>query len=229
MASWKRDLARGIVVLGPILVSLYVIYRLYALAAGLAPGLIMNPDALEPLIPGESERAVRTREQVTQFLRVVVTLIVFTSLTLSMGYLMRTTIGDLLERVFDDVANSIPGLRMVYNASKMATKTALGDQESLQEPVKIETWEGLRMTAFKTGRQTEDGQELLFLPTAPNVSSGFVVAVDPDEMTEVDETVEEALTRVLSGGFGDVERHRRIDAGVPIDVVDERNAKTDDE
>ncbi|MFC4245658.1 DUF502 domain-containing protein [Natribaculum luteum] len=225
MTSWKRDFASGLVVIGPILITLYVIYWLYGIIAGITPGLILNADSLEPLIEGEN-----TREQVAQLLRVIVTLTVFVILSLSVGYLMRTTVGGLFERIVDDIANRVPGLRVVYNASKMAAETALGEQESLQKPVKIETWQGLRMTAFKTGKTTPDGREVLFLPTSPNITTGYVVEVEPDQITELDEDVEDALTRVLSAGFGDAERERSMDAGIPIDVVDERTVgKSDDD
>ncbi|MFP8951560.1 DUF502 domain-containing protein [Natrialbaceae archaeon A-arb3/5] len=227
MASWKRDFASGLIVLGPILITLYVIYWIYGLVAGVTPGLILDPDALETLVPGDSDQAVQTREQLAQFLRVVVTLTVFTILTLSVGYLMRTTVGGLVERVVDNVANRVPVMRVVYNASKMAAETAFGEQESLQTPVKLEVWEGLRMTAFKTGKITEDGREVLFLPTSPNITTGFVIEVKSDRITELDEDVEDALTRVLSAGFGDADRHRGMDAGVSIDVIDEATASSD--
>ena len=138
-------------------------------------------------------------------LRVAVTLVVFVLLVFAIGYLMRTALGGVLEGVLDDIVNQIPGLRVVYNASKMAVETAVGGTDELQAPVKVETWDGLRMTAFKTGKTTDDGRELLFLPTAPNITTGFVVEVEPDRYEETDETVEDALTRVLSAGFGDTE------------------------
>ncbi len=221
MASWKRDFASGLIVLGPILITLYVIYWLYGLAAGVTPGLILDDAALRPLIPGESGQAQQTREQLAQFLRVIVAITVFIILTFSVGYLMRTTVGGLVERLVDDVANRVPVVRVVYNASKMAAETAFGEQESLQKPVKLEVWDGLRMTAFKTGKTTDDGREVLFLPTSPNITTGFVIEVESHEITELDEDVEDALTRVLSAGFGDANRNRGMDAGVSIDVVDE--------
>ncbi|ELY67476.1 DUF502 domain-containing protein [Natrinema versiforme] len=223
MASWKRDFASGLIVLVPILITLYAIYWLYGLVAGLTPGLILKPEALTAFIGGQSEQAVQTREQVAQFLRVIVALTVFIILTFSVGYLMRTTVGGLVERLVDNVANRVPVIRVVYNASKMAAETAFGEQESLQKPVKLETWQGLRMTAFKTGKVTSDGREVLFLPTSPNITTGYVIEVESDRITELDEDVEDALTRVLSAGFGDANR-RGMDAGVSIDVIDE--AKT---
>ncbi|MFB6311727.1 MAG: DUF502 domain-containing protein [Salinirussus sp.] len=179
MANWKRDFASGLVVLAPLLVTLFVILWLYNRLAGLPVPVE------EPVV------------------RVALTLIVFVLLVFAVGYLMRTALGGLLERLLDNLMNQLPGLRVVYNASKMAVETALSGTESLQSPVRLETWEGMRMTAFKTGKTTADGKEILFLPTAPNITTGFVIEVDPDRYETVDETVEDALTRILSAGFGE--------------------------
>lgn len=181
MAGWKRDFASGLVVLVPVLVVAFVVSWLYGQLATV-------PVAVDP-----------------PPLRVAVTLVVFVLLVFAIGYLMRTALGGVVEGILDDVVNQIPGLRVVYNASKMAVETAVGGTDELQAPVKIETWDGLRMTAFKTGKRTDDGRELLFLPTAPNITTGFVVEVESDRYEETDESVEDALTRVLSAGFGDTE------------------------
>jgi uncharacterized membrane protein len=44
---------------------------------------------------------------------------------------------------------------------------------------------------------------VLFLPTAPNITTGFVMEVEEDRVEETGERVEEALTRVLSAGFAE--------------------------
>jgi uncharacterized membrane protein len=107
----------------------------------------------------------------------------------------------------------------------MAVETAVSGTEELQAPVKLETWNGLRMTAFKTGKRTDDGRDVLFLPTSPNITTGFVIEVEPDQYTVSDESVEDALTRVLSAGFGESKRPK----GIPIDVVTEGDADRDEE
>jgi uncharacterized membrane protein len=147
----------------------------------------------------------------------------FGFLVLAIGYLMRTTVGDILEEALDGVMNRLPGLRVVYNASKMAVETAVSGPDELQTPVKIETWNGMRMTAFKTGKSTDDGRDVLFLPTAPNITTGYVVEVAPDAYTEVDESVEDALTRILSAGFGE-----NRDQSVHIDISEESLASDAD-
>ena len=196
-SSWKRDIASGLVVLVPLLVTAYVVAFIYRAIANL-PFLETTLEGLPVVV------------------RVLVTLMLFGLLVLAVGYLMRTTVGDLLERALDDLMNHLPGLRVVYNASKMAVETAVAGPDELQKPVKLETWDGMRMTAFKTGKSTDDGRDVLFLPTAPNITTGYVVEVEPERYTEVDESVEDALTRILSAGFGENE-----DRSVQIDVTEE--------
>ncbi|MFB6303495.1 MAG: DUF502 domain-containing protein [Haloferacaceae archaeon] len=192
MPTWKRDVASGLVVLIPLLVILLVLNWLFGRIAELP--LI---DTIEPV-----------------WFRVLVALLVFATLVLAVGYLMRTTVGRLFESYLDAAMNRVPLIRVLYNASKLAVETALTGTEDLQTPVRVEPWPGIRMTAFKTGKRTSDGREVIFMPTAPNITTGFVMEVDPEDLEEIDERVEEALTRILSAGFAE-----QTDPGVPIDVM----------
>ncbi|MFW5956565.1 MAG: DUF502 domain-containing protein [Halorhabdus sp.] len=196
-STWKRDFASGLIVLTPLIVTIVVLAWLYNRLRQVP--IDIQPDPL----------------------RVAVTIVVFVMLVFAVGYLMRTALGKLLEDVIDDLMNQLPGLRVVYNASKMAAETALSGTDELQAPVKLEVWDGMWMTAFLTGKKTDDGRDVLFLPTAPNITTGFVVEVEPDRYTEVDERVEDALTRVLSAGFGESEEQ-------PISIDVESVARDDE-
>ena len=200
--SWKRDFASGLIILLPILVSLYVLAYLYGILAGAPFTTVITAETLSGLgLPPE----LSGNPWFLTFVRVLTTLAVFVLMVFSVGYLMRTALGDYVERHLDELINQLPGLRVVYNASKMAVETAVSGTEDLQTPVKVEPWNGMRMTAFKTGKTTNDGRDLLFLPTAPNITSGYVVEVRPEDYEEIDENVEAALTRILSAGFGDTD------------------------
>ncbi|MDS0296464.1 DUF502 domain-containing protein [Halogeometricum luteum] len=199
MSSWRRDFASGLVVLVPILVILYVLGILYSNISGL------------PLI----------KELEAPF-GFFVAIFVFVMLVFSVGYLMRTTAGRLFESAIDGTMNRVPLVRVLYNASKLAVETALTGTEDLQKPVRLEVWPGIRMTGFKTGKTTPDGREVIFMPTAPNITTGFVMEVEPEDLTETDERVEEALTRILSAGFAEDESSAAID----IDVDDERSDRS---
>ncbi|SDY38438.1 DUF502 domain-containing protein [Halobellus clavatus] len=188
MSSWRRDFASGLIVLAPVLVILFVLNYFYSRIVDL------------PVI-----------QQLPGPIGFVVAVTVFVMLVFSVGYLMRTTVGRLFESYLDAAMNRVPLIRVLYNASKLAVETAVSGTEDLQKPVKVEPWDGMRMTAFKTGKTTDDGRVVLFMPTAPNITTGFVMEVDPADITETDERVEEALTRVLSAGFGEEERTPPID------------------
>ncbi|ELZ22193.1 DUF502 domain-containing protein [Natrinema limicola] len=198
MASWKRVFASGLILIGPVLVTLYVVYRAYAIVAGITPTAVVDAQALQGVIDNEP-----TRLAIAHVLRLAISLTVFVLVTIGIGTLTRTTVGDLFARGVDSVANRLPGLRVVYNASKIAAETTIGEEQSLQEPVRVESWDGKELPAFKTGHTTSDGRTVLFIPTAPNISSGFVVEAEDDRITETDERVDEVLARVLSGGFGE--------------------------
>ncbi|WP_226003978.1 DUF502 domain-containing protein [Natrinema salinisoli] len=213
MASWKRVFASGLILLGPILVTLYVVYRAYVLALGFTPAVLFDPDMLSGVIGNEL-----TRVFVIRVLQISVSLTFLFVMAVAIGVLTRTTIGDIFARSIDGVANRVPGLRVLYNASKIAAETTIGEEQALQEPVKVRSWDGTHMPAFKTGHTTSDGRVVLFIPTAPNVSSGFVVEAEADRVIETDESVEEVLARVLSGGFGDSERPQDRTRTVPFDT-----------
>lgn len=192
MSTWKRDFASGLVVVTPILVIVFVANWLYNLLSTLPFVPTIAPENPDP-------RYLALYE----FAEVLTALVVFILIVFSAGYLMRTTAGRLAEGFLDDAINRVPGLRVIYNASKLAVETALTGTEDLQTPVKVEPWSGMRMTAFKTGKTTADGREVVFMPTAPNITTGFVMEIEPENLTETDEKVEEALTRILSAGFGE--------------------------
>jgi len=208
MSTWKRDIASGLVVLLPLGILLFVVNWLYTRIIGLP--LIDELDFAELGVPAE----------LVPFTRILVALALIITLILAVGYLMRTTAGRVFEATIDDTINRVPGLRVVYNASKLAVETALSGTDDLQQPVRLEIWNGVRMTAFKTGKETQDGKVVLFMPTAPNITTGFVMEVDPERIEDTGEKVEEALTRVLSAGFAE--------SAHQIPVEEEPNPAADD-
>jgi len=214
-SSWKRDFASGLIILLPILVTTYVIVYLYSILAGAS---VFLPSVDRDLLLALGAPANLVTPTAVEFVRVSVAMLLFVLIVFSVGYLMRTAFGDFVEQTLDDTMNHVPGLRVVYNASKMAVETAVGGTDELQAPVKLEVWDGMRMTAFKTGKTTEDGRDVLFLPTAPNITTGYVIEVESHEYEETDERVEDALTRILSAGFGD---RKDAQQTIPIPTEDD--------
>jgi uncharacterized membrane protein len=181
LTTWRGDAASGLVVLVPLLVIAYVVIWIYSVLASFP---VLN--AVQPPI-----------------VRVAIVLAGFAGLVLVTGSLMRTTTGTIVEATLDTLVNRIPGLRIVYNASKMGIETVVDGTDHLRTPVRVETWPGMYMTGFKTGNRTSDGREVVFIPTAPNITTGFVVELETEDVTELDESTEDALIRIISCGFGE--------------------------
>ncbi|QLG29323.1 DUF502 domain-containing protein [Halorarum halophilum] len=216
MSTWKRDFASGLVVVVPLLVILFVANWLYTQLLELPFVPTVHWDSPPP---GMADWLVVF---VVNLLQVFIVLVVFVLVVFAAGYMMRTTAGRFAEGFVDGAINRVPVLRVLYNASKLAVETALTGTDELQAPVRIEPWEGMRMTAFKTGKRTEDGREVLFMPTAPNITTGFVLEVESENVTYTNERVEEALTRILSAGFGEGD-------GGPVSASDLGGAAADGE
>jgi len=204
-ASLKRNIVSGAVVITPIAVSAYVVFWVYQKIATL---------------PGTRLLRVTNIPAVNELIRVGVSLVVIVVGLAVIGYLVRTAFGGILKKELDDIASRIPVVRIVYNATKMGIETLMSNNaDEFERPVKIEV-AGLRVTAFKTGNTTEDGREIVFVPTSPNITSGYVVDIDPERVKETDENVEEALTRVLSAGFGTGETEME-------DIIQQTTSDTD--
>jgi uncharacterized membrane protein len=188
---WKKNIASGLVLIIPIWITGHVIMWAYRIVSNVP---VFQQKALLGLFGGN--------QTITGIFQVGITIILIIVGTFFIGYLMRTTVGGFFGDKIDQIVNLVPGLRIVYNASKMAVETTVSEDGSLQTPVKVTVWPGMRMTAFKTGDTAQDGREILFMPTSPNITTGFVIEVEPGDYEDTGEPVEDALSRILSAGFG---------------------------
>jgi uncharacterized membrane protein len=116
------------------------------------------------------------------------------------GKFASTRKGSLFEKKLDVFFMRLPFIGSVYSITKTAMDTVLRKKEDFEHPVKL-NYNGMKFTAFQTGRCVEEGKRLVFVPTSPNITSGFVIEVDESQIEETEETLEQAFTRVLSAGF----------------------------
>lgn len=178
MEQWRRDLVRGLALVVPVALVVAICVFLYQQIAALG----VPPGYPAPI-------------------RVAAVLVVFVVVVVLLGRVMGTAIGPFVDGAADATANRLPVLRVVYNAAKFTTRRLLAGDERTRTPVKVESWPGQWMTGFRTGVRAPDGDVMVFLPGAPDPTSGLLVAADPDRIEESDETVSQALVRVISCGF----------------------------
>lgn len=184
--SDRRPLISGTVALAPLVVVGYITYWFFGKVRDMPGDILFSFTGIEPI---------------DQLVKLGIVSILTIFVVTSIGRFVRTDIGVEVEKRFDSTIGRIPVIGTVYKIVKVTSDTVLTGTEELSKPVKLDV-NGLRLTAFKTGNKAPDGRETLFLPTSPNITSGFVIEADSERFNETGETPEEALTRVLSAGFG---------------------------
>lgn len=192
LESPKKPAITGTIVVAPIVVTLFIISWLF--------------NKLNS-VPGNKFFNITKYFYVNQLIKLVVLLILITVIVTGIGRFVRTKTGFQLEKAFDKLMDKIPLLGSVYNITKVTTDTIMTGPEGFKEPAKIDV-NGLRLTAFRTGNKTDDGRDIVFMPTSPNITTGFVIEADPERLVNSNETAEDALTRVLSAGFGSSNKNK---------------------
>ncbi|MFP4632798.1 MAG: DUF502 domain-containing protein [Halobacteriales archaeon] len=184
-ARIKSNLLGGLIVIAPLAVTAYVLLWIY--------GVVVD-------LPGTDVLRVTDSGVVNDLIQFSVSAVVLVVGLVAAGYAFRTASGAFVKKQIDDWARRVPFVGFVYNATQMAVEAMSMGRDEFDRPVKLD-YAGVRFTGFKTGGRTDGGHEVIFVPTAPNITSGFVVEVEPERLKDSDESTEEALTRILSAGF----------------------------
>jgi uncharacterized membrane protein len=185
----------GILITAPIFVTLYIAWAFITYIDDKIVALIparYNPEQFLPFsIPGLG----------------LVVLVV--GLTL-VGALTAGFVGRQFTRVSESVFARMPVIRGIYSATKQVFETVLAQKsQAFREAVLIEyPRKDLWTVAFVTGRpEGEIGQLaseemlLIYVPTTPNPTSGFLLVVPKRETIPLAMTVEEAIKFVVSTGL----------------------------
>ena len=202
-SSIKQNFIAGLVVLVPFGLTIFILYKLVIWLVGIfssLPAKILTsvittiPDSLIKLISFSAG--------------LLATLII----VLFIGGVARNFIGGRLVNFGEGLIKRIPLARTIYIAIKQIIETLFftAEMKKLKRVALIEyPRKGVRSIGFITGT-TEPGQhhnasdvELvsIFVPTAPNPTSGYYIMVPKDEVTELDISVEDAFRLILSAGL----------------------------
>jgi len=125
------------------------------------------------------------------------------------GFILTNFVGRRLIKWAEKLLDRIPLVRSIYSAVKQVTATVLSpENETFNEVFLIEyPRKEIWTLGFKTGDSPKafekvTGEELLtiFVPTTPNPTSGFILYIPRNDVTELDIDVEDALKLVMSLG-----------------------------
>jgi uncharacterized membrane protein len=183
----------GILVIGPILLTVYLIWVFIGLIDGTVRWLL--PDRYNP----------------TTYLHIPGLGVILGVITLTLiGAATANYVGRLFLRMSDRLMARMPVIRGVYGAMKQIFETVLAKQSNtFREAVLVEyPRRGMWTIAFITARTEGEVRELsgadpvsVYVPTTPNPTSGFLVFVPRSEVVMLSMTVEEAIKMVISVGI----------------------------
>ena len=138
-------------------------------------------------------------------------IIISLAVILAVGALARNYAGRKILAWGEARIERVPFLRTVYNAIKQLTDAifARGGKSNFTRVVLIQyPREGLYSLAFVTSDTVKEitravNREMInvFVPTTPNPTSGFFIAVPKEDATPLDLTPEEAFRLIISGGI----------------------------
>lgn len=193
---FKRYFVSGLLVLIPIIGTLWILKVIILYADGLFMGFLparFQPEAIFGRnIPG-------------------IGLLITVGLVLLVGVLARLYIGRKAVRLGDRIIGRIPLGRGIYNAIKQFMNAFVSDDENKQyrRVVAVEyPRRGCYMLGFVVGPAQPVIQErfdhswiTIFLPTSPNPTSGFMISVPEKEVIPLSISVEKAFKYIISGSI----------------------------
>jgi uncharacterized membrane protein len=138
-------------------------------------------------------------------------------IVLGTGVLAANIIGERLVRWWEGLLSRIPIVRSIYSSVKQVSDTMLSPKgNAFRKAVLVEFpqrghW-SIGLVVGEPGDVIEQalGEPVMtvFVPTAPNPTSGYTIIVPPREVKELDITVDDALKFVISLGVVAPTGHR---------------------
>ncbi len=121
------------------------------------------------------------------------------------GALATRVVGQQLIGGFESLLERVPFVHMIYSSTKKVIAALQPKSGTVQRVVLIDFPNSdMRAIGFamRTFTETTTGAELtaVFVPTAPNPTSGYLEIVPSEKVIPVDMTADQAMAMIVSGG-----------------------------
>jgi len=186
----------GLIVAGPVAITLWLVWWFVTWVDGL----------VRPFIPG----AYRPETYLPVQIPGLGLIIAFVALTL-LGFFTANFVGRKLVDFGESILSRMPVVRPIYRTAKQIFQTLFSKSESSFRRVALIEFPspGMWSLVFLTQSPTENIAGRLpaseyvsaFMPCTPNPTTGFFFYVPKREVIELDITVEQAMTVIMSAGI----------------------------
>ncbi|NCN26404.1 DUF502 domain-containing protein [bacterium] len=130
-------------------------------------------------------------------------IVFFFSLIIFAGLLTKTFLGNIFTTLSDAILSRLPLVRSLYALIKQVSNALLsGDSQSSFKRVVYISFltDDAKLLAFVTGEIPQKDQLVLFVPTAPNPTSGYTIMYPKNKVEDANMTVDQALKVIVSCG-----------------------------
>ena len=181
-------MASGLVVLIPLVITLAVIRFVFNFTSG-----ILLP-FLDPALATWPTAA-----------RAALSLAILLIIIYALGEIAAHVVGRRVLALGERLVLKLPFVKAIYSASKQVVATFQGkSSQAFKSVVLVEfPHPGMRSIGFVTSRvELEDGsiRNLVFVPTTPNPTTGFLQLVPPERLVDAGISVEDGIKLVMSLG-----------------------------
>ena len=197
----QQKFIAGILTLLP-LAAVWVVLKLIidALSYFGSPWVSWTAATLEPFLPAQVYSVLSSEI----FLYVIGTIFTL-GVIFVVGALTTRVVGQQLLEAFENMLMKVPFVHMIYSSTKKVISALQTKQENVQRVVLVDFPNAdMRAIGFamRTFHETTTGQELtaVFVPTAPNPTSGYLEIVPSANVIPIDMTAEQAMAMIVSGG-----------------------------
>jgi uncharacterized membrane protein len=205
MGRLRQLFLTGLAILLPLIITIWVLRILFRMVHGVSNPVILRLLRTLPT-PYADDHAFTT------YLAPLIGIVSTILLVMLVGALTTNLLGRQFVSAFDKLMLRIPLIKGIYGAARQLLDAFNANTKSFQRVVVVEyPRAGLYTVGFVTrdqvsfrsegGGRTLPGLTLVFLPTTPNPTSGWLAAVPDEQVYPLDLTVEEGVKLVVSGGL----------------------------
>jgi uncharacterized membrane protein len=196
----QRNLITGVLTLIPLWVTWIALAFLFGVFADLGRPLVLGlARGVEPVAPTVAELLRHP-----WFQPVLALVVILIGLYL-LGWATTHVLGTRLLSWFESMLDRIPLVKVIYGSVKKVVTALRMQPEGVQRVVLIDfPTPGMKAVGFVTSTVVDgaSGRELamVYVPTTPNPTSGYMEIVPVDRLTPTDWTLEEAMQFIITGG-----------------------------
>ncbi len=191
-AKTRRRFITGIAVILPVIATFVIVWLFINFIAGWSVELLRLVPFMK-LVPGPILLLLGL---------VIILLIIYLTGTIATSYF-----GKSLVKATENIMSKPPVIKSVYSASRQVVDAIFaGKRPAFRNVVLVQfPYKGSWAIGFVTNPEmwVIEGKEHMniYVPTAPNPTSGWYMLVPKDEVKEIDLSIEEGLKMVISAGL----------------------------